>query len=289
MWDKLITNFFIKLFTFLIYLLCIFSTDVFAVEEGCFKLCPWKVGQFVEYQIISFENVGKEHRYLISIIGKENIDDRDYFWIRLDIYEQERQISFEALVEPFNEVYFSEEPEIYISKGIMFLFKNAHRFFIELPDNSRYGIHLRDISNPPDILNGTFYKEVPDEKNRVDYSKLNFTQEKDKVSVPAGKFDCYRFWVDTKEDDDYTDEGFIMWRSPDVPFLGVVKMEFSITEFSKKLNYRYRRQIAHGNWFVRLYAWFLVRTVPEQERKDNCAVKLLSYGYKENISREDLF
>ncbi len=273
-----------RIFTFCGCFLCILAGSCLAAAEGCFKLCPWQVGQFVEYQIISLENEGADNRYAITITGKERVENRDYYRIKLDIYEQrKRQISFEGLVEPFNEKYFAEHPDVYIAKGMMFLFENARRLFVELPDNSCYEISPQNISNPPDILSGTFYKEVPDEKNRVDYSKLNFRQEKDNVSVPAGSFDCYRFWVQTEEDNSYTDEGFIMWRSPEVPFLGIVKMEFSKTEYFNKNNYRYLKILDAKNWLLRFYTLFFIKKVSERERSDSYTIKLINYGIEKHL------
>lgn len=252
-----------------------FSRD----DQACFKLSPLQVGQYVEYQIISFENQSRENRYKISVLEKEKIKNQDYFWIGLEIScNGKPEISFKALTAPFSQVHFSENPDIYISEGMFLLLKNSHRLIVILDNGFSYEVSPKDFFAQSDIFKDTFYKTVPDEKNEVDYSKMKIINKTEKIQVPAGIFDCYHFKVKTHEQDDYTDEGFDLWRSPKVPFLGIVKMDFSKTEYLKKWNYQYAKRMNEGNWLSKLYAYFFLRRVPGRDRKDIFVMELIDYG-----------
>ncbi len=274
----------IKIFFGMLLLFCVFGVLLNVkmcfseIENDCFKLCPWQVGQFVEYQIISLEDLGQENRYRISIVGKEYAENSDYFWIILDVFSgNKREISFKALVEPLDSIKFAERPDLYISEGMLFLLRNARRLIIVMDDNSSHEISAAEFFNASDVLKDSLYKYMPAAKNQIDYTKMKFRKAMEMVPVPAGIFDCYHFSVSTTAHDSYTDEGFDLWRSPSVPFLGIVKMEFSKSEYLKKWNHRYSQQMSAGSWLSKLYTHFFLRRVPA-ERKDNYTLKLADYG-----------
>jgi len=246
-------------------------------NEDCFSLCPWKVGQFAEYQIIGFYEAGEEDRYKVSIVGKELIAEKDFFWLRLDLSsDRKKEITLKALVRPLSSQEFALKPELYISEGLILLFKNARKLIISLNDGKSYEVPPKDFLNHPDPLKGTFYKNIPDEINKIDYLKMRYNENLIKVRVLAGTFDCYHFGVTTSEFDSFTDEGFDMWRSPQVPLLGIVKMEFSKTESIKKWNHKYNNLLSEGNWLSRLYTYFFIRRVPgSRELKDTFVMNLV--------------
>ncbi|MFH1093721.1 MAG: hypothetical protein V1739_06175 [Candidatus Omnitrophota bacterium] len=269
------------LFFFALFSLQFICVTGFSLEQtGCFEISPWKVGQFAEYRIVSLENEGMDNRYKIRITAKETLGGIDYFWINLDIYESgTRQISFKGLVKPFYSIDFSRNPGLFISEGMIFLFRNAKQLFVTLSDTPAYEIDPNIFVNQPDILQGTFYKNIPDEKNTVDFSKLMVSPKEEKITTPAGNFTCYRFSVSTDEADEFTDEGFDLWRSSKVPFLGIVKLEFSKTKYQKKWKYQYEKlTTGTDNWLLRFLRRFLNKQVFSIERSDMHTIRLLKYG-----------
>lgn len=248
------------------------------IDES-FKLCPLKVGQYVEYQIVGLFGKNQKDRYHISVIGKKIISKQEYFWIQIDISSAtKREISFRALISPFDQVQFSSNPGLYISDGMLFLLKNAKKLFVSTDVNtSYYEVSPNIFLNTPDILKDSFYSETPYEKNKVDYSKMVIHDKNEPISVPAGNFECYHFEVKTHEWDAYTDEGIDLWRSDNVPFLGIVKMEFSKTKYRKKRHYRYYQLFNTDNLWGKLYAYFFVRRVFDMSRKDVFVIRLINY------------
>ncbi len=254
--------------------------ETFSEGTDCFTLSPWCVGQFAEYQVVCYVDGGKENRYKISIIGKEIVENEDFFWIKLDVFEQKkREISFKALVRPLSSVVFEENPKSYISEGLFVLFKSAKKIIVVLNNDLSYELRPEEFFFEPDIFNNTFYVQTPDGRNKTNYSKLKFSKKMEKVTVPAGTFNCYWFGVNTQVWEPCDEEGVDLWRSEDVPFLGVVKMEFSKTKSIEKWNYSYSKLISSKNWLQRILVHFFVGRVPRcQKYQDTFVMRLIDYG-----------
>ncbi len=252
-----------------------FATNV----DECFRLPSLRIGQYIEYQIIGLQNKNQEDRYRISVIGKESINEQEYFWIQIDVFsETKREISFKALISPLDQVQFSMNPELYISNGMLFLLRNAKNLFVSTDDNiSYYEVPTNIFLRTSDILENSIYSDTPYEKNVVDYSKMIIHAGKESISVPAGNFECYHFEVKTHESDAYTDEGFDLWRSDKVPFLGIVKWEFSKTKYQKKWSFRYSQLFDTDDWWRKLYAFFFIRRVLNKNRSDTFVMRLIDY------------
>jgi len=266
------------LFTFLFVFLI--NNISFAEDIGeQFKLYPLKVGQYVEYQIIGLQNKNKKDRYRISVTGKRVINGNEYFWIQMDIFSQgKRELSFKALTSWFNQKEFFKKPEAVISEGMLFIFKSSEKLLMSNNGESQYLEVAPEIFlNDSDILKNSFYSDTPYEKNKVDYSKMLIYKNAEPIAVPAGDFKCYHFQVQTQEWEDYQDEGFDLWRSKDVPLLGIVKMEFSKTAYNKKWHYQYSRLLSKSNWLGRIYAYFFIRR-PKDNRRDTFLMRLLDYN-----------
>lgn len=242
---------------------------------GPYELSPWKVGQFAEYQVITIEDQGEEDIYRLSIESLEKHEDRDYFWIRLDIFrEGKRILSFRALVNPMASREFAEEPAFYISEGILSLFKNAKKVLIISEDGESYEISKDVLFEPENIFEGTMYKALPEYKNKVDYTKMKVFSSKEKILTNTGEFSCYHFQIKTTKYDAYTDEGIDLWRSEKVPFLGIVRLEFSKSDFRSKYNYRYYEKAKDKGWMQKLK----LKRINDRDRKDTYLIKLINYG-----------
>ncbi|MDD5746779.1 MAG: hypothetical protein PHO30_05890 [Candidatus Omnitrophica bacterium] len=270
-------------------LLLIFFLDtavVFPDEVGgLFTLCPLRVGQYAEYQIVSFENQDRDNRYRVAVSGTEILEGREYFWIQLDIIKgSARQITLKALTAGYDQAECARKPAGCLSEGIFFLFRTARRIILIDQNDAGYEISPEIFSAPPDILRGTLYSATPDEQNYIDYTKMTRLAPKENIAVPAGTFDCDHFQVETQSGEDFTAEGLDVWRSPDIPFLGVVKMEFSKTNFAEKWKYHYEQQLNNASWWSRLHTYFFVRRVPEKERQDTYVMTLVGYGTEKTRS-----
>ena len=251
----------------------------FAAEaKPILKLCPFKAGQRAEYQIIGLQNKNKDDRYRISVLGKEVIDGREYFWIQYEIFGRgQRMMSFKALISPYKEDEFNNDPARYVSGGMLYLLENAKQLFVCAEQKCFYReASPHDFFACPELLKGSFYENTPYEKNRVDYSKLKIYGKKEDVSSPAGDFSCDHLAVETGSRDPYTDEGLDLWRSERVPFLGIVRMEFSKTGYREKQKYRYLRRYNTADWRQKIYMYFFMRQ-PENGRNDIFIMRLLSY------------
>jgi hypothetical protein len=253
------------------------TVKVCFAAEGCFSVMPFKVGQFVEYRIISLENLSQENRYLISVVDEERLDGVKHFWIQLDIYgDQIREISFRTLVPSYNSNDFAQNPREHISEGLFYLFKKAKRMIIISRNGEEYEIDKNDLFQQPNILSDTFYMDIPDEKNRVDYSKLKYSDRSETIKTPVDDFQCFHFQVATANTDEYYDEGFDLWRSPKVPFLGIVRMEFSKTEYFKKQQSNRNKALNGMNIFERFFAGALLKNSEYKDRKDVYTMELVA-------------
>lgn len=274
--DSLIMN--LSVFICVLVSLSIVCVPCFSLEQiDSIGTYPIRVGQFAEYKIVSLENNGTDNRYIIRVVKKERLEEVDHFLLRLDIYESgKRQISFSGLIKPSAFIDFSKDPEAFISKGLMFLFSNAKHLMLILEDNSAFEIDPNVFNERPKIFGDTFFEDIPDEKNEVDFSKLIISSTEKKITVPAGDYDCYHFQVKTFKNDAYTDEGFDLWRSRQVPFLGIVKAEFSKTEYAEKRKAWYLKFLDSRTWIGKIYANLFIRKVKSRDRSDVYTMTLLN-------------
>ena len=283
---------------FLLFFFISFAAHLAFLQRDCpassaqpseaFAVMPWKVGQFVLYQVISFEGENAGDRYGISITGKEDVDGKEYFWIKIDIWERilvhgynkiniqlKKNISFRALILPKNADYFARDPAGFISGGIFPA--EALKLSVQIGDGQWYKVDPNDFFRHQDVIEDTPYSLTPHAKARIDFSKLEISDELQRVRVPAGLFSCFCFSVDTAENEDYWQEGFKLWRSPEVPILGMVKMEFSKTNYWNKFAYKKKLAKEKGNtFFMQIYN----QRVAGRMRPDTCAVLLIDYGSK---------
>lgn len=250
--------------------------------EGVFNIMPWKVGQFVEYQIISVENESRENRYKFSLIGQEDIEGKTYFWIQIDIYEYlfqkyrklRKNISFQVLTLPVTSEGFSQNPAYYISSG--FFFPGAIKLRVKIYDAPFEDAGLKAYFSHQDIIEGTLYSITPEAMGRIDFSRMQICKVKENIPVLAGSFECNHIFVSTDIRDEYYDEGFDLWRSSSVPLLGIVKMEFSKTLYWEKWSYKNEtRKIRTVKDFLsNLYK----KRVPGRRRPDTYVINLVRYG-----------
>jgi hypothetical protein len=265
------------------------GNNLFASETSPYEIMPWSVGQYVLYQIISMEGEDKDNRYKISLTGEEEVNGERFFWLLLEVYESEtdfryneitkrlrKSISFKALVFPQDTASFAANPAAFISAGIFP--KDAIRLAITVEDDDQWHwVDPHDLFSREEVIKNTPYNFSPHAKDRINFSKLQIDSSAHLLNVPAGTFPCFHFFVTTGAEDEYWDEGFDLWRSADVPILGLVKMDFSNTMYWEKyINKNKSRNNSAFDLLRRLY----VKRVPGRMRQDTCTVILLDYGPK---------
>lgn len=258
--------------------------------SGPYEVMPWRVGQFVVYQIVSTEGEGVDNRYVISLVGKEEIDGRAYFWIKIDIYEsiisysynsvtkiREKNVSFKTLVQPKDSQVFISDPESFISAGIFP--KQPLKLAIQFGCGKWHWIDPANLSTHQDVIGDTPYSITPHAKGENDYRKLRIDQAPQIIDTSAGKFLCYHFFINTEEEEEYYNEGLELWRSPDVPILGLVKMEFSKTLYWEKRAYQNKNR--PKKTFLGLLKSLYTKRVTGRARPDTYIISLFDYGPKE--------
>lgn len=251
-----------------------------------FECLPWRVGQFVEYQIIHIENEGGKNRYKISLVGQETVNGKVYFWEKIDIFENiyykkgelfKKNITFLALVEPLTTEKFIKDIAQYIQNG--FFPKSAVRLKIQLSDGPFLEVNPSLYFSQQGIIEKTPYSHSPDAMGKIDFSRMKFANGGEKITVPAGTLECGHIFVNTDVQKEFFDEGFDLWRSSKVPLLGIVRMEFSKTAYWEKWFYRDgKKKINSMNSFI---DYFFHKRILGRTSKDTYTIQLIDYGPKE--------
>lgn len=282
-----INSFFLLCVYFLFYSITIGVYKLRAENdsERTFEVMPWKVGQFVEYQVISMEEEGRNNRYKISLVGKENVEGKLYFWMQVDIYEfllyryqkkpeLKKNITFLMLVPLVTTEDFSKSPIYYITNG--FFPQNAIRLKVKIYDGPFIEIVPKTYFSYQNIIEDTAYSITPDAMGKIDFSRMKVSNTIERITAPAGNFECEHIFVNTDVDREYWDEGFDLWRSPAVPLLGIVKMEFSKTLYWEKWSYKNESKKIKtiNDFFLNLYT----KRVPGRRRPDTHIISLVGYG-----------
>ena len=276
----------------LVCLICvqIFGTDSalpldteIGLRQG-FDVMPWEVGQFVEYQILTPEGEGEGNLYKVSLVGEETYRGEKYYWMQIDIYEMvqlrkpefTKNITLKMLVPPVTSDDFKKNPAEFIASG--FSPKRAVKLKIQIFDNAFVDVAPDDFFSHQEIVESTPYLISPEAMGMVDFSKLQHCTAKEQVSVPAGDFYCEHLFVLTDPQQEYWDEGFDLWRSPKVPLLGVVKMEFSKTLYWEKWLYKNKMDMMKS--FKDFLQFLYTKRVPGRRRPDTHWINLVRYGKK---------
>lgn len=255
-----------------------------------FECLPWEVGQFVEYQIIHFENEGTKNRYKISLVGKETIEGETYFWEKIEIFEYlyylrgellRKNLTFLALVKPLTTDMFNKNMAQYIQNG--FLPKDAVRLKVQLSDGPFFEVNPSRYLSYQGIIEKTPYARSPDAMGKIDFSRMKFASVDgkiafEKVTVPAGTLECGHIFVSTDAQKEYFDEGFDLWRSPRIPLLGIVKMDFSKTSYWNK--WFYRNGLKRITSISSFLDYLFHKRILGRTREDIYTAQLVDYGPK---------
>jgi hypothetical protein len=253
------------------------------IVNKAFEVMPWKVGQSVEYQIISIENTGGDNRYKFTLVGKEMVNGKIYFWERIDIYqlnyfqegtEFRKNITLLALIPPLNPKEFTRDPARYISLGLFPA--EAVRLKIQIFDSPFIEVDPKSYFLHQDIIEKTPYAITPHAMGKIDFSNMKIFDFLEKISVPGGIFECQHIFAHTDVFKEYWDEGFDLWRSPKVPLLGIVKMEFSKTSYWEKWSYRNESQkikTVHD-----FFSYLFNKEIVGRRKPDTHIMNLISYN-----------
>jgi len=281
---------------FILVILIIFSYSSEGEEadinkKSPFSLSKWEVGQYAVYQIVQIEGRGMQDRYEFEIIGKERVGNRDYFWLKITVYEYirpkrqlVRNLIIKALVPPFDEEKFHKDPAYYIKVGMYPV--EALRLIVQFKDFLPYEVRTNFFEVSKDIIENTPYSITPDALGWINFENLRINYIPELISTPAGDFKCYHFSVPVTMED-YS-EGIDLWRSDKVPFLGIVKMEFSKTNYNRKKWERIERlrgQINFKNFLfspgrilLNIIKLMYLKRTPGRDRPDTYTINLLDYG-----------
>jgi len=258
-------------------------------QEDAYEVLPWRVGQYVVYEVISIEGEGVGNRYKISLVDEEKIDGVQYFWMEIEVYESvveyghneiakklQKNISLKMLVPPKNKLSFIADPARFISWGIFP--EESIRLAVQFSDGQWHWINPEDFFGHQDIILDTPYSLTPHAKGKINFDKMKIEKNPEKIIAPAGEFLCHHFFVDTSLTEQYYDEGLDLWRSSVIPILGLVKMEFSKTQYWQKL--AYRKKFKPRNNLLDTIKSLYERRVPGRESPDTYTLLLLDYGPK---------
>jgi len=273
-------------FLFLLKSSCACALDVCGAER-VLEVKPWEVGQFATYQIISFvdEGAGEQNRYEISIIGKEQENNVVYFWLQIEIYEflllsdradLVKNITFQMLVPPLTTEEFTCNPAKYIANG--FFPSNAVKLKVQIYDSDFIEVDLKEYFSHQNLIENTAYSMTPEAMGKIDFSRMQFSERPEEISVPSGKFRCDHILVNTNAANSYHDEGFDLWHSKNVPLLGIVRMDFSKTLYWEKWSYRNEGKAMKS--FKDFLRHIYTKRVPGRRFSDIHQIILVNYGQK---------
>lgn len=265
-----------------IILCCTEINNYVVAQDEPYEIMPWRVGQFVKYQILTPENEGEDNVYKVSLVKEEAIDGKVHFWMQIDIYELvkirrlefKKNLTCQMLVSPIASEEFRDNPAKFISSG--FSPERAVKMKIQIFDGPFVDVSPKEFFSHQEVIEDTGYSMTPEAMGKVDFSRLQFIPTKEKISVPAGDFNCIHFFVKTDVYREYYDEGIDLWRSPEVPLLGIVKMEFSKTYYWDK--WSYRNEGGKIKSFPEFFSYLFNKRIDGRRRPDTHVIKLLSYG-----------
>ncbi len=262
----------------------------FALEGvGPYEIMPWQVGQYAVYQVTTMEGEGTGNRYKISIVGEETLNGEKFYWLQLDIYEEVtvygyntvkkemiKNISFKALTKPKDTLSFFRNPAAFISEGIFP--GSAIKLAVQVGRGQWHWMDPKSLSSSWGIIDSTDYSLTPHAKGRINFSRLKVDDNKASINTPAGNLECYHFYVSTSKAEDYSDEGFDLYRASLIPILGLAKLEFSKTLYWEK--YAYRNEPHSRFTLVGFIKSLYIKRVPGRRRPDTCVMLIVDYGPK---------
>ena len=267
------TLFILQFITFLfINNACALATDSDAL--GPFKILPWQVGQYAVYQIVSIESDSLDNRYKFSLMGKEEIGDKTYFWMEIEISEgryKKRNAIIRTLVPTLTSEEFKEKAAELIANGLFPL--RAKRITVQLEGGAFYEQNLASIMSSQGVVRDSDYKLTPDSMGRINFTKLRVDNNPSDILVNSKRLRAFHLYVETDPSEKFNAEGIDFWRSPEVPFLGLVRMEFSKTLYWEK----YKRKHASEGFLEHIFT----SIVPGREKADIYIANLIDYGAEE--------
>lgn len=261
------------LFSLFEILIFICSGEVEGENIGAFDILKWEVGQYAVYQVISIENASFDNRYKFSIINEEEVGGKKFFWIEMAIFEGgcdtlEKTALFRVLMSPVTTEEFSKNPCMFIKNG--FFPYNALKIYAQFEASVMEELSLESIAASQGVIEDNDYVLTPDALGRINCDNLEISSDIEAINTDFGQLNCYRLSVITSFQEDFHDEGITLWRSSQVPFLGIVRMEFSQTNYWEK----YYERTKQLNFFEALF----YKVVPGRERPDIYRINLIDYG-----------
>lgn len=199
--------------------------------ENIYGLKKWKVGQYATYKITDLYENGSNYIYKVTLIDKEVSDETEYFWVEHALYDSKQNIraKFKFLMPALSVMDLEKNPLWFFRKGIYP--ENAKRLIVQFEDNPAYEVNpdRRD-----EMIKLFFTIPFPDAilHRKQDYNKkdVSIYVNEDMLTLPSGKIDCYRFLIEVPTRP--LGYRFHVWRSKEVPILGLVRMElYKIREF----------------------------------------------------------
>lgn len=156
------------------------------------------------------------------------------------------------------------------------MFSNAIRLKVRVSDSPFVDVDPKVCFSHQDVIEDTPYILSPEAMGKIDFSRMKVSKNNEIITVPAGDFNCSKIYVTTDSEKDYCDEGFSLWRSQQVPLLGIVRMEFSKTLYWEK--WKYRNESGPFNTIKDFISYIYRKRVPGRRNSDTHIVNLLKYG-----------
>ncbi|HLG39371.1 MAG TPA: hypothetical protein VI461_06870, partial [Chitinophagaceae bacterium] len=187
-----------------------------------------------------------------------------------------KNITFQMLVPPVTTQEFSRNPEQYITNG--FFPANAVRLKVQIYNNDFVEVDPKEYFTHQDLIEAMAYSITPEAMGEIDFSRMQLSEDPEKINVPAGTFLCDHIYVNTNMENAYYDEGFDLWRSQNIPLLGIVKINFSKTLYWEKWSHRNEgKTIGSFQDFLR---YIYTKRVSGRRYPDDLIGALIDYGQK---------
>lgn len=210
-------------------------------SEEIYGVRKWEVGQYAMYKITDSDEGGEAYKYRVAIVAKETIGKEEHFWLEhalLDSNGKPRAV-FKFLMQPLSAKEIEKNPLSFFMKGLYT--KKTKKLIAQFEDNPSYEIDAEKMDEMIKSYSTIPYpKAILNKGYRYNKDEVKIFVKEEKRKIPLGVIDCYHFLIElSSKPSAYR---FSLWRSKEVPILGLVKMDlytatapFDFNEFPNKI------------------------------------------------------
>lgn len=177
-----------------------------------------KNGAWTMYNINN-RTEGKTGRMKLSMLGDDERNGYKYHWFELEIWDDEGN---HDIIKFLTKGDLTDESDGYLSVVMKHNDEPAYEFEFAMPEDT-----LKDmLTPPPNASEEDINKYKAKKSQQWDSNRYKITTTTEKITVPAGTFDCTRITQIDKETNERSD----IWVSKDTPLFGFVKVKSNDTD-----------------------------------------------------------